>query len=144
VRFPGSALFPGPEQVFRFKVGRNVANAGVVVTSRAGTVVPHVVAAGDENRLTGYAGLPIDINPYRDGYALNEGVAAVDLPLPGTYDAVFDTQAGGHPGPFRFRFWMNDTTPPTVHLLTARVARGARITLEVTDTGSGVDLTCSA
>ncbi|MDX6504254.1 MAG: minor extracellular serine protease Vpr, partial [Gaiellaceae bacterium] len=93
---PSLLTFPGPEQVFRFKLGSGVANAGVVVlsTSRA-NVVPHVVVAGDENRLTGYAGLPINIDPYRNAYGLNEGVAGVDLPQAGSYDAVFDTPSGG-------------------------------------------------
>jgi subtilisin family serine protease len=140
---PGSAAlqaFPGPEQVFRFKLGGGVANAGVVVTSSGGaTVVPHVVVAGDENRLTGYAGLPVNIDPYQTLYGLNEGVAAVDLPTPGSYDAVFDTPTGGRAGAFRFRFWVNDTAPPIVRLLTPRVAAGGKLQLRVTDTGSGVD-----
>jgi hypothetical protein len=98
-----------------------------------------MVTAGDENRMTGTAGLPINIDPYRDAYAVNEGVAGVELPAAGSYDAVFDTPSGGHPGPFRFRFWVNDTKPPTVRLVGARVATGKPITVRITDAGSGVD-----
>jgi hypothetical protein len=98
-----------------------------------------VVVAGDENRLTGYAGLPINIDPYQTQYGMENGAAAVDLPAAGTYDAVFDTRAGGKAGAFRFRFWVNDFTPPAVTLLTARVAAAAPIRLRVTDRGSGVD-----
>jgi hypothetical protein len=135
---PGSPLtFSGPEQVFRFRVGAGVANAGVVVT--AGNAVPHVVVAGDENRLTSYAGLPVNIDPYRNAYGLNERVAGVDLPQAGSYDAVFDTPSGSRPGAFKFRFWMNDTAPPVVRLLASKVAAGAAITLRLTDAGSGVD-----
>jgi subtilisin family serine protease len=138
---PGSQRsFSGPEQVFRFTVGPRVANAGVVVISpRSGGISPHVVAAADENRLTGYAGLPININPYQEAYGFDESVAAVDLPAAGSYDAVFDTPNGAKPHAFRFRFWVNDTTPPTVRLLTPTVRAGDDIRFSATDNGSGVD-----
>jgi subtilisin family serine protease len=143
VRFAGPSSFtsfPGPEQVFRFSVPGGVANAGVAVVSTDGaTVAPHVVAAGDENRLTGYAGLPQNIDPYQPQLGLQENVAGVELPSAGRYDAVFDTPSGGHPGAFRFRFWVNDVTPPTVALLTKRVRHGTPIRFRVIDTGSGVD-----
>jgi len=60
----------GPEQVFRVVVRNPVANIGVVVTSRGPgvRVEPRVVADGDENRLTGYAALPFDLNPYVDEF----------------------------------------------------------------------------
>ena len=66
---------PGPEQVFALPLKKAVANFGVRVVSRAaGSVVtPRVVRNGDENRLTGYAGLPGDLNPYRE--QLGESVA---------------------------------------------------------------------
>ena len=89
--------------------------------------------------MTGAAGLPINIDPYRNAYGLNEGVAGVELPAAGSYDAVFDTPSGGRPGPFKFRFWVNDTKPPTVRVLAARVAAGRPLTVRITDTGSGVD-----
>ena len=59
----------GPEQVFRIRVTRRVANFGVVVTKRGGSrVEPRVVAGLDENRLTGIAGLPVNHNPYLDNF----------------------------------------------------------------------------
>ena len=52
--------------VFRVELRGPVANFGVVVTSRARGVhvEPRVVQAGDERRLTGYAALPLNLNPY--------------------------------------------------------------------------------
>jgi subtilisin family serine protease len=146
-RYPESGLSPavpidlsGPEEIFRFTLKQPVANFGAVVVSHANgvRVSPRLVAAEDENRLAGYAGLPVDLNPYAD---FNRPVAAVGaiLPAPGTYDFVFDTPSGGKPGRFTFRVWVNDTTPPTVRLLTPSVVRGAPLRFAVTDKGSGVD-----
>ena len=58
----------GPERVFRIRIGKRVANFGVVVTQRGrgSHVEPQVVAGLDENRLTGYAALPLNHNPYMD------------------------------------------------------------------------------
>jgi subtilisin family serine protease len=126
---------PGPEQVFRVDVTRAVANFGVVVTK--GAVEPRVVFAGDENRLVGYTGLPVNINPYTDSWGQLRPVAGAVLPGVGLYDVVFDEAGKG--GPFTFRYWIDDTTPPTVKLRTASVTRGDRLLLTVTDAGAGVD-----
>jgi subtilisin family serine protease len=142
---PGAA---GPEQVFRFKVTRPIANFGAVVLSSAsGTRFrpsPRVVVAGDENRLTGNAGLPLVINPYLDSFGAPRPVAGAIRPGPGSYDIVFDTSAvvvpgGGRPGSYTFRFWVDDVTAPRVRLLTPVVKAGSRLGLSVTDAGSGVD-----
>jgi hypothetical protein len=52
---------------------------------------------------------------------------------------VFDTTGGRAAGPFAFRFWINDISPPTVRLLTRTVASGKLLRLSVRDRGSGVD-----
>jgi len=132
--------FPGPEEVFRFVVTQPVANFGAVVLTHARGVqiTPRLVMAGDENRLVGYTGLPIDINPYASFGRLEPVVGDV-LPAPGAYDVVFETAPGASPGRFTFRFWVNDTTPPAVRLLTPSVRRGQPLRLRVTDAGSGPD-----
>ena len=146
-RWPERGLAPhvptslgGPEQVFRFTLRRPVANFGIVVLSHAPgvTVSPRLVSGDDENRLVGYDGLPVAINPYQGVYAAEAVVGAV-LPGAGTYEFVFDTPTGGTPGPFTFRFWVNDTTPPAIRLLAAHVAAGQPIRFAVSDAGSGVD-----
>jgi hypothetical protein len=131
----------GPEQVFRFVLRRRVANAGAVVLGQAPgvRVSPRLVQAGSEDRLAGYAALPIRINPYEGGYYGIEPVVGVFRPLPGAYDLVFDTPSRRRAGSFTFRFWVDDTTPPHVRLLTGTLAPGEWLRLAVADRGSGVD-----
>ena len=130
----------GPEQVFRYVLHKRVANFGAVILSRGSgvKVSPRLVAGGDENRLVGYTALPTDLNPYADFGRAVPAVGAV-LPAPRAYDFVFDTPAGGRPGAFTFRFWVNDTKPPRVRLRTHSVRTGSPLRLTVTDAGSGVD-----
>ncbi len=130
-----SASLPGPEQVFRLVLAKPVANFGVVVTK--GTVEPRVVFAGDENRLVGYAGLPLNINPYGESYGKHQPVAGAVLPAAGAYDVVFDETGAGRP--FAFRYWLDDTRPPTVRLLTRTVRPRGELLLSATDAGAGVD-----
>ena len=135
-RYPEAPLLAmrGPEQVFRVRLRRPVANFGVAVLS--GGVQPRVVADADENRLVGVPGLPYNINPYVDAYGSPEPVAAAIRPVAGTYDVVFDSQARG--SRFAFRFWVNDLRPPTARLLEA-TARGGAVRVRVADAGAGVD-----
>ncbi len=130
----------GPEQVFRFRLPKPVTNFGVVVLSRAPRVrvSPRLVQGADENRVVGYTGIPATLNPYQ-GFSVAKPVVGAVLPQPGTYEFVFDTPTGAKPGAFVFRFWVNDTTPPSIRLLGSTVAAGQPIRLAVTDSGSGVD-----
>jgi subtilisin family serine protease len=127
----------GPEQVFRFTLRKPVANFGVAVVTRARgvRVSPRLVAAGDENRLVGYTAIPVDLNPYADFGRVVPVVGAV-LPAARAYDFVFDTPAGAKAGKYTFRFWVNDTTPPTIRALKSI---GRTIRFAVTDKGAGVD-----
>ncbi len=130
----------GPEQVFRFTLRRRVANFGVVVVghARGARISPRLVAGDDENRVVGYPGLPATLNPYQ-GFDRAEPVAAAVLPDPGTYDFVFDTPTHAKPGAFAFRFWVNDTSPPSIRLLDRATVVGRPIRVAVHDSGSGVD-----
>jgi hypothetical protein len=139
-RYPEGGVSPGvpltlsgPEQVFRLTLSKPVVNFGAtIVSAGAGVKVsPRLVFAGDENRLVGYTGLPANLNPYQNFGDTTPTVGAV-LPAAGAYDFVFDTPARGKPGPFTFRVWINDTTPPTIRSL-----GGGRFALR--DSGSGVD-----
>ncbi|HEY2543745.1 MAG TPA: S8 family serine peptidase [Gaiellaceae bacterium] len=130
----------GPEQVFRFTLTRQVANFGFAVVSHAPGVhvAPRLVIGSDENSLIGNTGLPIDLNPYSN-FGKPEPVVGAVLPTAGTYDVVFDTPSGSRPGAFTFRFWINDTTPPRVKLLTRSVLSTQPMRLLLTDAGAGVD-----
>jgi len=131
----------GPEQVFQFVIRRRVANAGAVVLSQGPGVhiSPRLVRAGSEDRLAGFTALPLRINPYQPGFYGIEPVVGVFRPTPGRYDLVFDTPSRRRAGTFTFRFWVNDTTPPSARLLTPAVSPGQRLRLLVRDRGSGVD-----
>ncbi len=131
-------ILAGPEQVFRVTLRKPVANFGVAVIGGR-RVSPRVVYAGDENRLTGFAGYPEVINPYIDSYGEARPVAAAVRPAAGSYDIVFDTPARVVPGRFTFRFWIDDQTPPAVKLLTTSVKRNGNLELTLADGGSGVD-----
>ena len=132
----------GPEQVFRFRLTRAVQNFGVAILTRgAGVKVePRIVFAGDENRLTGYAALPLNLNPYLTSFLRPAPTAAALLPSPGLYDIVFDSPSRAGAGKFTFRFWIDDRTPPRIRLPATRV-RPAGITVAVSDGGAGVDPT---
>jgi subtilisin family serine protease len=136
VGFP--ILLPGPEVAYRFRLKRAVANFGVVLTQRgAGVdVQPRIVRNGDENRLAGYTALPIDLNPYRTSDGETRPVAGVVAPATGLYDLVFDSPRHSRRGTFAFRFWINDTTPPRVRVLSST---GGVLRIAVSDSGSGVD-----
>jgi subtilisin family serine protease len=128
----------GPEEVFRFRLRKPVANFGIAILGGDRYVSPRLVRNNDENQLDGYTGLPATLNPYGDYDDAAPVVGAV-LPRPGTYDFVFDTPTGKPPGAFTFRFWINDTTPPTIKLLTPTVTAGKPVRLAVRDAGAGVD-----
>jgi subtilisin family serine protease len=131
----------GPEQVFRFVLRRRAQNFGVAVLSRGRgvRVQARVVRAGDENRLTGYPGLPLNLNPYLSTFDRLSSAAGAVRPDPRAYDIVFDTPSRAAAGKFTFRFWIGDTKPPRVRLLTHAVRTRGALRLRVTDAGSGVD-----
>jgi hypothetical protein len=55
--------------------------------------------------------------------------------VPGAYDIVFDTRSAAQAGPFTFRYWINDVTPPRVKVTPGR----GQIAITATDAGSGFD-----
>jgi subtilisin family serine protease len=131
-------LLRGPEQVFRFSLPSSRQNFGVVVLSRARgvSVSPRIVRGDNESKLAGLAALPINVNPYLDSFDTTEPVAGVLRPAAGVYYIVFDTTSAKKAGRFRFRFWVNDVTPPRLRTLSRRAGMA---TVKITDRGSGVD-----
>ena len=126
----------GPEQVFRVSIRKPVDNFGAAVIGGSSLVQPRVVRAGDENRLLGELALPYNANPYLPGYGVPTRVAGAALPGAGDYDIVFDSPTVSGAGPFTFRFWIGDTTPPSVRLVSSR---GGLLRISARDTGSGID-----
>jgi subtilisin family serine protease len=134
-RYPtgGDVTYPGPERAYRVRVNGRAANFGAVTL--VGRAVPHVVFDGDGNGLVGYVGVPTDLNPYRSLFGRGVPVAGAVLPAPGVYDIVFDTRSAASAGPFTFRWWLNDVTPPKLRVTSLR----GGITIAASDAGSGVD-----
>jgi len=133
-RYPKSETYAGPEAVYRVTIGRGAANFGAVVLS--GRAVPHTVFAGDEDHLAGYTALPLMLNPYLRSYGTPRPVSGAVLPAPGAYDIVFDTRTAADAGPFRFRYWVNDASPPRLRVVGSS---GGRVVVAATDGGSGID-----
>ena len=132
----------GPEQVFTVRLTRPVANFGVAVIGHGPgvSIQPRIVAANDENRLTGYPALPINLNPYSLCFlSCHELAAGAILPAAGRYDIVFDSTSRATGGRFTFRFWIGDTKRPSVRLLTKTASPSGSLRLRVTDGGSGID-----
>jgi hypothetical protein len=98
-----------------------------------------VVAEGNENRLTGYPALPVNLNPYVDEFGGPTLVAGAIHPKPGTYHVVFDSPSSAGAGTFRFRFWINDVTPPAATIISRTVRVGSAVRVRVRDAGAGVD-----
>jgi hypothetical protein len=133
-------MLRGPERVFHIHLTKRVANFGVVITrrGRGSRVEPRVVSGLDENRLTGYAALPINYNPYSDQFRQGVLAAGALSPSPGDYAVVFDSGLRTGAGSFVFRYWVNDVTPPSLRLKTPNVANGQPVRVQATDAGSGV------
>ena len=130
----GDGYYPGPEIAYRVHISKPIANFGVAVLS--GNAIPHIVFAGDENHLAGFAALPQDINPYLESFGTPRPVSGVVLPAPGNYWIVFGTRSVAQAGPFTFRFWLNDTTPPAIRVVSTG---DGKISVSITDAGAGVD-----
>ncbi len=135
-----TTMLRGPERVFRLRLTRRVSNFGVVIIQRGrgSSVEPRIVSGLDENRLTGYAGLPVNHNPYMDEFRESVDAAGALSPAPGVYAVVFDSPARAGAGSFTFRYWTNDVTPPTLRLRTPSVRVGQPLRVAASDAGAGI------
>jgi hypothetical protein len=137
----------GAETLYVMRVTNAVANAGVaVIGAGQGAVVhPWLLGSQDENDVEGYPGTPVNVNALTFGYQVDAGAAGVLFPRRGRYfvsvDSGSDEYTGrSFAGPYLLRSWQNDVRPPTIRLLTSRVAAGrSLIAARVTDRGAGVD-----
>ncbi|MDX6492206.1 MAG: minor extracellular serine protease Vpr, partial [Gaiellaceae bacterium] len=137
----------GAEQLYVTTVTAPVANVGVaVIATAAGAIAdPFFLASPNENDVTGYAGIPTNVNPLTFDFPLDIGAAGDQLPPPKNYYVSVDSPRDPFtgqlmPGRYLLRSWANDVQPPTIKLLTKRIARGRHtLVARVTDNGSGVD-----
>ena len=134
-RYPtgGDDDYPGPERVYRIDDHRPAGELRRRRALRARRPARHLRRRrGPPRRLHRAAARP---QPVPHDLRRGAPVAGAVLPAPGTYDIVFDTRRARRPGPFTFRYWVNDVDAAE---LRARSTRGA-IVVAATDAGSGVD-----
>jgi subtilisin family serine protease len=131
-------VLAGPEQVFRIRLRRRAANVGVAILSRT-RIQPRFLLARNENRQGGPTALPVQVNPYLPTFLDPTPISGLIAPPAGTYYVVFDSATRSQAGRFKFRFWVNDTRPPRVGLLTKTVQRRGVLLASAADGGSGID-----
>jgi hypothetical protein len=93
----------------------------------------------------GFAGAPVNVNALTSGYLLPIGAAGASFPRQQRFFVVVDSgrdrfDGRSLAGRYTLRSWVDDVTPPSIGLLTTRVAPGRpTLVLRVRDAGAGVD-----
>ena len=138
----------GAETVYVTAVREPAANAGVSVDQRDPRRARSTRGTSARRTRTpcrATPARPIDVNALTYDYLVSVGAAGVSFPRQQTFyvsvDSATDRFSGrSEPGHYMLRSWVNDVTPPTVKLLTTRVAGGRpTIVLQTFDSQSGVD-----
>ncbi len=137
----------GAERVYVTHVNRPIANAGVsVLSSSPGAQIdPWWLGSLDENDVQGYAATPVNVNDLLPDVHVDVHAAGVVFPRQQEFYVSVDSgrdEFSGHtlPGSYVLNWWLNDVTPPSVRLVTARVPAGRPlIAAIVIDRQSGVD-----
>ncbi|MFN2470223.1 MAG: S8 family serine peptidase [Gaiellaceae bacterium] len=166
-RFPGAPFGPNPnyvgppmeelgaERLYTTQIAEPVVNFGVaIVSSSPGSLIdPWLLGSLDENDVEGYAGTPVNVNSFTLNYQLDVGAAGAVFPRPKRYYIAVDSPK--HPvtgkalgGRYTLRSWVDDVVPPSVEIVSRRVAAGRpAIVVRANDFGlfpkhaSGVDPT---
>jgi minor extracellular serine protease Vpr len=137
----------GGETLYVTSIDQPVANLGVAVESAtAGSVIdPWFLGSPDEHDVQGYAGTPVNVNELMFDFRVDLGTAGASFPKVQRFYVAVDSGADPFthrslPGRYILRSWVNDVTPPSVRLLTRRVASGRpTLVARVADAGAGVD-----
>lgn len=137
----------GAETLYETLIDRPAVNAGVSIVSETpgARIDPFYLGAADESTVQGFAGTPVNVNALTSGYLLPVGAAGASFPRQQRFFVAVDSgrdpftsrRLAGH---YVLRSWVDDVTPPTIELLTTRVAAGRpTLVLRVRDTQAGVD-----
>jgi minor extracellular serine protease Vpr len=137
----------GAETVYETFIDRPAVNSGVsvVLESSGARVDPFYLGAKDENTVQGFAGTPVNVNALTYDYLVNVGAAGAAFPRQQRFFVSVDSGSDrfngvSRAGHYMLRSWVDDVTPPSVRLLTTRVAAGRpTIVLQSLDSQSGVD-----
>jgi minor extracellular serine protease Vpr len=126
---------------------RPVVNLGVsVIAATPGSLInPWLLGSPDENTVQGQAATPVNVNPLTFDYRLPVGAAAAVFPSLKRFWVAVDSSRDDYSarslrGRYVLRYWVNDLRPPSVSVVTARVAAGRpSIVVRVRDHGAGVN-----
>jgi subtilisin family serine protease len=137
----------GDETLYETSVDRPAVNAGVsvILETPGARIDPFYLGAADENTVQGFAGTPDNVNGLTPGYLLPVGAAGSSFPRQQTFYVAVDSgrdpfSGRSQAGHYVLRSWIDDVTPPSIQLLTMRVAAGRPdLVLQVRDSQSGVD-----
>jgi minor extracellular serine protease Vpr len=137
----------GSEHLYWTEIDAPVLNFGVaVIAETPGALIdPFVLGSKDENDVQGYDATPTDVNGLTYDAQVDIGAAGVQFPRLQRFYIAVDSRADPFTnlplkGSYVLTSWVNDVTPPFVHLLTTKVTAGRPLLVaEVTDGGSGVD-----
>ncbi|HET7567656.1 MAG TPA: S8 family serine peptidase [Gaiellaceae bacterium] len=137
----------GKETLYELLLDAPAANAGVSIESASAgaRIDPFFLGAPDENAVQGFAGTPVDVNALTYDYLLPISAAGASFPRVQKFYVSVDSgrdRFDNHSlaGRYVLRSWVNDVTPPSVHLLTTRISTGRpTIAVRTTDAQSGVD-----
>jgi subtilisin family serine protease len=137
----------GTETLYVTSIDEPVANIGVAVESSSGgsLIDPWLLGSPNERDVQGYAGTPVNVNELMFDWQVDIGAAGAAFPKIKRFYVAVDSNSDPFthrslPGRYILRSWVNDVRPPTIRLLTKRVAAGRpTIVARVRDRGSGVD-----
>jgi hypothetical protein len=137
----------GAETLYVTSIDRPVANLGVAVeAASAGSLIdPWFLGSPNERDVQGYAGTPVNVNELMFDFGIDIGSAGASFPKVQRFYVSVDSGSdpfthARFPGSYVLRSWVNDVRPPTLRLLTQRVAAGRpTIVARAVDSGAGVD-----
>ena len=138
---------PGAEKLYTIQLGVPVVNFGVSVLAQTANaeIDPFVLGSKDENDVQGYAGLPVNVNGLMFDYRADIESAGASYPLAKRYYIAVDSGSDAFtnkslPGQYVLKAWVDDLTPPSLKLVTTRIAAGRPTVVAVTkDSQSGID-----
>jgi len=137
----------GSETIYATSIDKPVANLGVAIQSAtAGSLVhPWLLGSPNERDVQGYSGTPVNVNELMYDFHVDLGAAGTSFPKVQRFYVAVDSGSDPFthrplPGRYILRSWVNDLRPPSIRLLTKRVATGRpTIVARVLDKGAGVD-----
>jgi minor extracellular serine protease Vpr len=137
---------PGAERLYTLLLSVPAINFGVSVVSQSANseIDPWVLGSKDENDVQGYAGLPVNTNGLMYDYRADIEAAGAAFPLAKRYYIAVDSGSTftgeSLPGRYVLKAWVDDLRPPTLKLVTTRVAAGRPTVVAIArDSQSGVD-----